>query len=137
MEDYKCRRAHDLNRKDLKTIKLFPALSNARDEFLSGIAHTEPDEQLDVLNDSRPDYFPKVSGRSPRKMLEGMLKKESKSKLALVSKPGSYAPVLKYEKFVEGNKKSPEARNKNLKNTLQSPKGQNKIPGSTFGKVAS
>ena len=31
IEDYKCRRATDLNRKELKTLKLFPKLSNARD----------------------------------------------------------------------------------------------------------
>jgi hypothetical protein len=101
LEDYKCRRALDLNRKDLKTIKMFPALSNARDEFLSGHAYTEPDERLDSF-DYRSAHLPKMTGRSPRKLLEGMLKKESKSRLAIVSKPGSYAPVLKYEKFVEG-----------------------------------
>ena len=43
VQDYKCRREVDLDRSDLKRMKLFPALSKARENFLKSSINTEGD----------------------------------------------------------------------------------------------
>ena len=49
VQDYKCRRDVDLNRDDLKRMRLFPALSKEREEFLNSYVNTDPDERTNSI----------------------------------------------------------------------------------------
>ena len=70
-------------------MQLFPALSQAREEFLNSIVNTEEDERSNSVEKFKITSnvkLPSVHSQSPKKTLESMLKKESMSKLRVVTK---------------------------------------------------